>query len=122
MLMNLSPSRLAALMPATESTGICGRNFSCTFMTNSTARLGSEDLISSMRSSEPMVKPLSRTGVPSAIPLASSMKVCKSAVFWKNPLELVNRKINTARIRNAASPTTPTFNCDQRTFFGSAMV
>ena len=91
-------------------------------MMNSTDRFGSDGAISWILSSEPMVKPLSRTGVPSAMPLASSMNVRKVAVFWKNPLELVSRKISTARIMKAASPTTPTFNCDQRTFLGSAMV
>ena len=50
-------------------------------MTNSTERLGSVDPVSWILSSEPMVMPLSRTGVPFGMPLASSIYVRSSRVL-----------------------------------------
>src|SRR5262249_38292123 len=114
--------RLAAAMVAMESTGISARNFLFTIMSNWTARLGSGELVSFSWSRYPTRIPLRRTGVPLAMPEASSMKVYSTSFCWKMPLELVRRNTRTKTMTNAVSASPPTFNCDQRTFARSAII
>src|SRR5690242_4732229 len=121
MLMNLSPSRLAAVIVATESSGISFRNSRRTERSNSTTRLGSLDPESRMSSTYPIRIPLSRTGDLVAVPDASSMKVCSIALRWNTPPVPVSRKIRIARIAMATSARIPTFSCDQRTFWRSGI-
>src|SRR5471032_2952652 len=90
-------------------------------MSNSTVRLGSLEGVSSNLLNAPIMMPLSRTVAPSGIPEASSIYVRRCALFSNRPVEPVSRKISTARIVNADSPTTPTLNCDHRTLLRSAM-
>ena len=115
MLANLSPSRLAALMPATESDGDLREKFRLHQHNELDGFLGSLEVVSCLlqRADGETVQ---TDGVPSAMPLASSMCIIGSRSAGRIRAAGEQEDEN-GENQEGKEPRIPTFNCDQRTFF-----